>query len=71
MMEGGRITADPRPCSGRRVLSKRGGGEGFLKKIQRREIGSKQSRRAFRLCPERFTNIRLQVFDLLFTSLFL
>ncbi|KVI04346.1 hypothetical protein Ccrd_017343 [Cynara cardunculus var. scolymus] len=66
-MDGRRITASPRPCSGRRVVAKkrpRGGIDGFVnsvKKLQRREICSKRDR-AFRMCDaqERFRNIRLQ-----------
>ncbi|XP_059458076.1 uncharacterized protein LOC132187696 isoform X3 [Corylus avellana] len=68
-MEGGRrISASPRPCSGRRVVAKkraRGGGvDGFVnsvKKLQRREICSKRDR-AFSMsdAQERFRNIRLQ-----------
>ncbi|KAG6735217.1 uncharacterized protein LOC122293001 isoform X4 [Carya illinoinensis] len=68
-MEGGRkISASPRPCSGRRVLAKkraRGGCvDGLVnsvKKLQRREISSKRDR-AFGMsdAQERFRNIRLQ-----------
>lgn len=70
-MEGGRrISASPRPCSGRRVVAARkrpriGGVDGFVnsvKKLQRREISSKRDR-AFTMsdAQERFRNIRLQV----------
>ena len=67
-MDGRRITASPRPCSGRRVVAKkrpRGAGDGFVnsvKKLQRREICSKRDR-AFSMsdAQERFRNIRLQV----------
>nr|XP_043615054.1 uncharacterized protein LOC122587049 [Erigeron canadensis] len=67
-MDGRRITASPRPCSGRRVVAKkrtRGSGvDGFVnsvKKLQRREICSKRDR-SFSMCDaqERFRNIRLQ-----------
>ncbi|KAK4382919.1 hypothetical protein Sango_2826600 [Sesamum angolense] len=66
-MEGRRITASPRPCSGRRVVAKkrpRGGLDGFVnsvKKLQRREISSKRDR-SFSMSDsqERFRNIRLQ-----------
>lgn len=69
VMDGRRITADPRRCNIRRVVAKKrqrcGGGDGFVnsvKKIQKREICSKKGR-AFRLCDvqERFRNIWLQV----------
>jgi hypothetical protein len=76
-MEGGRrISASPRPCSGRRVVAKkraRGGGvDGFVnsvKKLQRREICSKRDR-AFSMsdAQERFRNIRLQVSSLMFST---
>lgn len=73
-MEGGgggrRITASPRPCSGRRVVADKrrrtwAGADGFVnsvKKLQRREISSKRDR-AFTMTDsqERFRNIRLQV----------
>ena len=71
-MEGGgrRISASPRPCSGRRVVAAKkrprvGGVDGFVnsvKKLQRREISSKRDR-AFTMsdAQERFRNIRLQV----------
>lgn len=67
-MDGRRITASPRPCSGRRVVAKkrtRSGVDGFVnsvKKLQRREISSKRDR-AFSMsdAQERFRNIRLQV----------
>nr|GMC98399.1 putative transcription factor WD40-like family [Ipomoea batatas] len=66
-MDGRRITASPRPCSGRRVVAKkrtRSGIDGFVnsvKKLQRREISSKRDR-AFSMsdAQERFRNIRLQ-----------
>ncbi|XP_030456132.1 uncharacterized protein LOC115677176 [Syzygium oleosum] len=64
MMEGRRISASPRPCSGRRVVAKkRPRGEGFVnsvKKLQRREIRSKRDR-AFSMsnAQERFRNMRL------------
>ncbi|KAI6676035.1 hypothetical protein NL676_036831 [Syzygium grande] len=69
-MEGKRISASPRPCSGRRVLASKKrprwwcGGDGFVnsvKKLQRREISSKRDR-AFSMtdAQERFRNIRLQ-----------
>ncbi|XP_022868256.1 uncharacterized protein LOC111387866 isoform X1 [Olea europaea var. sylvestris] len=66
-MDGRRITASPRPCSGRRVVAKkrpRGGLDGFVnsvKKLQRREICSKRDR-AFSMsnAQERFRNILLQ-----------
>ncbi|RAL51339.1 hypothetical protein DM860_010841 [Cuscuta australis] len=66
-MDGRRISASPRPCSGRRVLAKkrpRGVMDGFVnsvKKLQRREISSKRDR-AFSMsdAQERFRNIRLQ-----------
>lgn len=67
-MDGRRITASPRPCCGRRVVAKkrpRGGMDGFVnsvKKLQRREIGSKRDR-SFSMsdAQERFRNIHLQV----------
>jgi len=67
-MDGRRISANPRPCSVRRVVAKkrrRGGIDGFVhsvKKLQRREICSKRYR-AFSMsdAQERFRNIRLQV----------
>ncbi|KAG8390197.1 hypothetical protein BUALT_Bualt01G0058500 [Buddleja alternifolia] len=66
-MDGRRITASPRPCSGRRVVAKkrpRGGLDGFVnsvKKLQRREISSKRDR-SFSMsdAQERFRNISLQ-----------
>ncbi|KAJ6381590.1 hypothetical protein OIU77_030299 [Salix suchowensis] len=66
MMEGRRISAaNPRPCSGRRILAakKRGRSDGFLnsvKKLQRREISSKPDR-SFSItnAQERFRNMRL------------
>lgn len=68
-MDGRRITASPRPCCGRRVVAKkrpRGGMDGFVnsvKKLQRREIGSKRDR-SFSMsdAQERFRNIHLQVY---------
>lgn len=73
-MDGRRISASPRPCSGRRVVAKkrpRGGMDGFVnsvKKLQRREISSKRDR-AFSMsdAQERFRNIRLQVCPFYFT----
>ncbi|CAI9091932.1 OLC1v1027053C1 [Oldenlandia corymbosa var. corymbosa] len=65
-MDGRRITASPRPCSGRRVVAKKRprGLDGFVnsvKKLQRREISSRRDR-AFSMsdAQERFRNIRLQ-----------
>ncbi|KAL6503808.1 hypothetical protein OROGR_025731 [Orobanche gracilis] len=66
-MDGRRITASPRPCSGRRVVAKkrpRGNLDGFVnsvKKLQRREISSKRNR-SFSMsdAQERFRNICLQ-----------
>ncbi|KAK6117863.1 hypothetical protein DH2020_048397 [Rehmannia glutinosa] len=66
-MDGRRITASPRPCSGRRVVAKkwpRGGLDGSInsvKKLLRREISSKRDR-GFSMsdAQERFRNIRLQ-----------
>ncbi|KAK3422768.1 hypothetical protein EUGRSUZ_G03173 [Eucalyptus grandis] len=69
-MEGKRVSASPRPCSGRRVLASKKrprwwcGGDGLVnsvKKLQRREISSKRDR-AFSMtdAQERFRNIRLQ-----------
>ncbi|KAJ6922713.1 hypothetical protein NC652_016383 [Populus alba x Populus x berolinensis] len=66
IMEGRRISAaNPRPCSGRRILAakKRGRSDGFLnsvKKLQRREISSKPDR-SFSItnAQERFRNMRL------------
>ncbi|CAN1357462.1 hypothetical protein LINPERPRIM_LOCUS44204 [Linum perenne] len=64
MIEGRRISANPRPCSGRRVLArKRPRVEGLLntvKKLHRREISSKRDR-AFTMsnAQERFRNMRL------------
>ncbi|KAJ0247030.1 hypothetical protein HA466_0174800 [Hirschfeldia incana] len=64
-MEGRRITASPRPCSGRRVVAakKRSRPDGFVnsvKKLQRREISSRKDR-AFSIstAQERFRNMRL------------
>ncbi|XP_050215583.1 uncharacterized protein LOC126666764 isoform X1 [Mercurialis annua] len=63
-MEGRRISANPRPCSGRRILAKkRPRSNGFIntvKKLQRREISSKPDR-AFTMsnAQERFRNMRL------------
>lgn len=65
-MEGRRITASPRPCSGRRVVAKkRSRPDGFVnsvKKLQRREISSRKDR-AFSIstAQERFRNMRLVV----------
>lgn len=68
-MEGRRITANPRPCPGKRVVatgSKRRRVEGFpvnsVKKLQRREIRSRRDR-AFSItnAQERFRNMRLTV----------
>lgn len=65
-MEGRRISASPRPCSGRRILAKkRPRVDGFVnsvKKLQRREICSKRDR-AFSMsnAQERFRNMRLMV----------
>lgn len=65
-MEGRRITASPRPCSGRRVAAKkRSRPDGFVnsvKKLQRREISSRKDR-AFSIstAQERFRNMRLVV----------
>lgn len=75
-MDGRRISASPRPCSGRRVVAKkrsRGGVDGFVnsvKKLQRREICSKRDR-SFSMsdAQERFRNIRLQVCMDLFSIL--
>jgi hypothetical protein len=65
MMEGRRIIANPRPCSGsRRVIAKkRSRPDGFVnsvKKLQRREISSRMDR-AFSIstAQERFRNMRL------------
>ena len=79
MMDGRRITANPRPSTGRRVVAKkrtRGGVDGFVnsvKKLQRREICSKRGR-AFSMCDaqERFRNICLQVllYPAVFSKLF-
>lgn len=72
-MEGRRISATPRPCSGRRVVAKkRTRTNAFLnsvKKLQRREISSKPDR-AFTItnAQERFRNMRLMV-RLLFSFL--
>ncbi|XP_044481959.1 uncharacterized protein LOC123208462 [Mangifera indica] len=61
---GRRISASPRPCSGKRVLAKkRVRPDGFLnsvKKLQRREISSKRDR-AFNIsnAQERFRNMQL------------
>uniref|UniRef100_M4DEB3 Transducin/WD40 repeat-like superfamily protein n=1 Tax=Brassica campestris TaxID=3711 RepID=M4DEB3_BRACM len=64
-MEGRRITASPRPCSGGRrvVAKKRPRPDGFVnsvKKLQRREISSRKDR-AFSIstAQERFRNMRL------------
>ena len=65
-MEGRRISASPRVCSGRRILAKkRTRVDGFVnsvKKLQRREICSKRDR-AFSMsnAQERFRNMRLMV----------
>lgn len=67
MEVGRRISASPRPCSGRRVVArkKRAAGDGFVnsvKKLQRREISSKRDR-AFGMsnAQERFRNMHLMV----------
>lgn len=63
---GRRISASPRPCSGRRVVAKkRVRTDGFVnsvKKLQRREICSKRDR-AFSIsnAQERFRNMHLVV----------
>lgn len=66
-MEGGRrISASPRPCSGRRVVAKKSprvdGVVNSVKKLQWREICSKPDR-AFSMsnAQERFRNMRLMV----------
>ncbi|WCJ27896.1 Transducin/WD40 repeat-like superfamily protein [Euphorbia peplus] len=64
-MEGRRVSANPRPCSGRRILArKRPRTFGFVntvKKLQRREISSRRDR-AFSMsnAQERFRNMRLR-----------
>lgn len=74
-MEGRRITASPRPCSGRRVVAKkRSRPDGFVnsvKKLQRREISSRKDR-AFSIstAQERFRNMRLVVCSFVLESLF-
>ena len=76
-MEGRRISAaNPRPCSGRRILAakKRGRSDGFLnsvKKLQRREISSKPDR-SFSItnAQERFRNMRLMVLGFFLFNLF-
>lgn len=65
-MEGRRITASPRPCSGRRVVAKkRSRPDGFVnsvKKLQRREISSRKDRSfSISTAQERFRNMRLVV----------
>ncbi|XP_043815996.1 uncharacterized protein LOC110623121 isoform X2 [Manihot esculenta] len=63
-MEGRRISANPRPCSGRRILAKKrplaNGFANTVKKLQRREISSKRDR-AFSMsnAQERFRNMSL------------
>ncbi|KAJ9185517.1 hypothetical protein P3X46_005144 [Hevea brasiliensis] len=63
-MEGRRISANPRPCSGRRILAKKrprtNGFSNTVKKLQRREISSKRDR-AFSMSnsQERFRNMSL------------
>lgn len=63
---GRRISASPRPCSGRRVLAKKrprvDGLVNSVKKLQWREICSKRDR-AFSMsnAQERFRNMRLMV----------
>ncbi|XP_038702010.1 uncharacterized protein LOC119998707 isoform X2 [Tripterygium wilfordii] len=65
-MEGRRISASPRPCSGRRVVAKKRARSDVImnsvKKLQRREISSKRDR-AFTVsnAQERFRNMRLTV----------
>ncbi|XP_038721101.1 uncharacterized protein LOC120013383 isoform X2 [Tripterygium wilfordii] len=65
-MEGRRISASPRPCSGRRVVAKKRAQSDVImnsvKKLQRREISSKIDR-AFTVsnAQERFRNMRLTV----------
>lgn len=72
---GRRISASPRPCSGRRVLAKkRVRSDGFVnsvKKLQRREICSKRDR-AFSIsnAQERFRNMHLVVLHSTKFSLF-
>ncbi|CAA7052109.1 unnamed protein product [Microthlaspi erraticum] len=63
-MEGRRIIANPRPCSGRRVSAKkRTRPDGFInsvKKLQRREISSRMDRGfSISTAQERFRNMRL------------
>jgi hypothetical protein len=65
-MEPRRISASPRPCSGRRVVAKkRPRKEAFVssvRKLQRREISSRRDRSfAMSAAQERFCNIHLQV----------
>lgn len=67
MEVGRRISASPRPCSGRRILAKkkRARSDGIVnsvKKLQRREISSKRDR-VFGLsnAQERFRNMHLKV----------
>ncbi|KAF5750705.1 hypothetical protein HS088_TW03G01044 [Tripterygium wilfordii] len=65
-MEGRRISASPRPCSGRRVVAKKRARSDVImnsvKKLQRREISSKRDR-AFTVsnAQERFRNMRMMV----------
>ena len=66
-MEPRRISASPRPCSGRRVVAarKRPRQEAVVssvRKLQRREISSRRDRSfALSAAQERFRNIQLQV----------
>ncbi|CAH2058803.1 unnamed protein product [Thlaspi arvense] len=63
-MEGRRIIANPKPCSGRRIVAKkRSRSDGFInsvKKLQRREISSRMDRGfSISTAQERFRNMRL------------
>lgn len=65
-MEARRISASPRPCSGRRVVARKRprheAAVNSVRKLQRREISSCRDR-AFSMsaAQERFRNIQLQV----------
>jgi hypothetical protein len=65
-MEPRRISASPRPCSGRRVVARKRPRQeavvSSVRKLQRREISSRRDR-AFTMsaAQERFRNIQLQV----------
>jgi hypothetical protein len=65
-MEPRRISASPRPCSGRRVVARKRPRQeavvSSVRKLQRREISSRRDRTfTMSAAQERFRNIQLQV----------